>query len=145
MLYHFKVLLKGHCQVKNQIFLPLLTHKMTKLNRKDRAVSLSALSILTRIEQDLVWGSKKCLDAWRFSQQPRGCLALRCPQSGTLMLRYTACLFTSTINMISLAFSQQATAPAAGSQLLPRYTRGLMGASFGSVFREKEWEGENAL
>lgn len=70
MLYHFKVLLKGPFRLKNKIFLPLLTHKMTKLNRKDRAVSLSALSILTRIEQDLLLGSKKCLDAWCFSQQP---------------------------------------------------------------------------
>lgn len=45
----------------------------------------------------------------------------------------------------SLAFSQRGTAPAAGLQLLPRYTCGLVGVSFGSVFREKEWEGENAL
>lgn len=61
------------------------------------------------------------------------------------MLCYTAHLFTSAIHAISLAFSQQVTAPAAALQLLPRYTCGLIGVSFGSVFREKEWEGENAF
>lgn len=87
MLYHFRMLLKGHYRVKNTYFSYLLTHKMTKLKRKDRAVSLPAPSILMRTEQNLGLGSKKCLDAWCFSQQPvRDAWLCWRLQSGTLML-----------------------------------------------------------
>lgn len=85
-LSHLKVLLKGPSQLKNQVFLPLLIHKMTKLNHKDKVISLSALFILTGIEQGLVLDSKTCLDVWCFSLHPL-----------CVMLPYPAHVLTSTI------------------------------------------------